>query len=135
MKFAPSVQTRIASLLILLLALAFGALYGLVKAATGVAVQSQLREDLGLGGRVFEQLLDMRDRQLNDALRVLATDPTLQVALASADREIIRQALASHGTRVKAEVMLLGGAGHLQVGTLAGLSEATVVRLAGQRHG
>lgn len=54
MKFSHSFQARIAGVLILLLSVVVGALYFSVKAATGVAVQSQLREDLGVGGRVLE---------------------------------------------------------------------------------
>jgi diguanylate cyclase (GGDEF)-like protein len=134
-KFAPSFQTRIAGSLILLLVLAFAALYCLVKAATGDAMQSQLHEQLGVGGRVFDQLLDARRRQLHEAARLLAADSGLQAALARGDRARLRSVMAGHGARVNAEVLLLGGDGRLQVGTLAGLGEAAAARLAGQLRG
>ena len=74
MKFSLSFQARIAGVLILLLSVVVGALYFSVKAATGVAVQSQLREDLGVGGRVLEQLIELRGSQLRDAVQVLDPD-------------------------------------------------------------
>ncbi len=131
MKFSNSFQARIASVLILLLLVVVGALYFAVKAATAVAVQSQLREELGVGGRVFEQLLDVRGRQLHDAVQVLAADFGFKDAVASGDRDTIRSALANHGARINAgTVMLLGLDGSLQVSTDERIDSDSVSRLA-----
>lgn len=133
MKFSHSFQARIAGVLILLLLVVVGALYFAVKAATAVAVQNQLREELGVGGRVFEQLLDVRGRQLHDAVRVLAADFGFKDAVASGDAETIRSALANHGARINAGVvMLLGLDGSLQVSTTEQIGSDSVSRLAGQ---
>ncbi|MGL4317032.1 MAG: putative bifunctional diguanylate cyclase/phosphodiesterase [Pseudomonas sp.] len=135
MKFSNSFQARIAGVLILLLLVVVGALYFSVKAATGVAVQSQLREELGVGGRVFEQLLAVRGRQLHDAVQVLAADFGFKDAVASGDRETIRSALANHGARINAgTVMLLGLDGSLQVSTDERIDADSVSRLALQMH-
>jgi diguanylate cyclase (GGDEF)-like protein len=132
-KFSHSFQARIASVLILLLLVVIGALYFSVKAATGVAVQNQLREELGVGGRVFEQLLEVRGRQLHDAVRVLAADFGFKDAVASGDADTIRSALGNHGARINAGVvMLLGLDGSLQVSTAEQIGSDSVSRLAGQ---
>ncbi|MBC9251455.1 hypothetical protein A9179_14380 [Pseudomonas alcaligenes] len=131
MKFSSSFQARIASVLILLLLVVVGALYFAVKMATGVAVQGQLREELGVGGRVFEQLLNLRGRQLHDAVQVLAADFGFKDAVASGDRDTIRSALANHGARINAgTVMLLGLDGSLLASTDERIGAASVGRLA-----
>lgn len=133
MTFNHSFQTRIAGVLILLLLVVVGALYFAVKAATGVAVQGQLREELGVGARVFEQLVEMRGRQLSDAVQVLAADFGFKDAVASRDSETIRSALANHGARINASVVLLLSLdGSLLVSTDQRIDEAAVERMASQ---
>ena len=125
-----SFQARIASVLILLLLVVVGALYFAVQAATNVAVRSQAREQLDVGTRVFEQLLDVRGRQLHDAVQVLAADFGFKTAVASGDRATIRSALANHGTRINADaVMMLGLDGSLAVSTDPRISGQTAARL------
>jgi diguanylate cyclase (GGDEF)-like protein len=125
-----SFQARITSVLILLLLVVVGALYFAVQAATNVAVRSQAREQLDVGTRVFEQLLDVRGRQLHDAVQVLAADFGFKTAVASGDRATIRSALANHGTRINADaVMMLGLDGSLEVSTDPRISGQTAARL------
>jgi diguanylate cyclase (GGDEF)-like protein len=125
-----SFQARIASVLILLLLVVIGALYFAVQAATNVAVRSQAREQLDVGTRVFERLLDVRGRQLHDAVQVLAADFGFKTAVASGDRATIRSALANHGTRINADaVMMLGLDGSLAVSTDPRISGLTAARL------
>ena len=133
MKFSHSFQARIAGVLILLLSVVVGALYFSVKAATGVAVQSQLREDLGVGGRVLEQLIELRGSQLRDAVQVLAADFGFKDAVASGDGDTIRSALANHGARINADaVLLLALDGALQVSSDQRIGAAAAERLAGR---
>lgn len=133
MTFNHSFQTRIAGVLILLLLVVVGALYFAVKAATGVAVQAQLREELGVGGRVFEQLVEVRGRQLSDAVQVLAADFGFKDAVASRDRDTIASALANHGARINASVaLLLSLNGSLQVSTDPRIGGEAVERMASQ---
>ncbi|MGB4075786.1 putative bifunctional diguanylate cyclase/phosphodiesterase [Pseudomonas sp.] len=125
-----SFQARIAGVLVLLLLVVIGALYVAVQAATSAAVRSQAREQLEVGSLVFQQLLDVRGRQLHDAVQVLAADFGFKDAVASGDTETIRSALANHGARINAgAVMLLGLDGSLKVSTDRQISGPTAQRL------
>lgn len=133
MTLRSSFQARIASVLILLLAVVVGALYFSVQTATNAAVRSQAGEQLEIGTRVFEQLLDVRGRQLHDAVQVLAADFGFKAAVASGDTATIGSALANHGARINAGVvMLLGLDDRLQVSTDSRITEQTVARLSAQ---
>ncbi|VXC07532.1 conserved hypothetical protein [Pseudomonas sp. 8AS] len=135
MNFVPSLQARIAGPVLLLLVALLAALYGMVEVAIGGAVQNQLQRELGVGARVVEQLLDARGRGLHDAAQELAADFGVQAALASGDRTSLHLPLAGRGAGSNAEVLLLGLDGHLLAGTLPGMGEAALARLAGQLQG
>nr|MBP8184755.1 diguanylate cyclase [Pseudomonas sp.] len=109
MKISHSFQTRIATVLILLLLVVVGALYFAVQVATAAAVKQQAVAQLGLGVRVFERLLDSHGRQLRDALQVLSADFGFKDAVASNDAATIRSVLANHGARIGASNVLLLG--------------------------
>ncbi|CAN7638141.1 EAL domain-containing protein [Aquipseudomonas alcaligenes] len=131
MRLSNSFQARIACVLILLLLVVVSALYFAVKAATGAAVQAQAREELDIGGRVFERLLESRSRQLHDAVQVLAADFGFKEAVSSGDEETIRSALGNSGARINAgAVMLLGMDGKLQVSTAVRVGSDSSARLA-----
>ncbi|MDO9624336.1 MAG: EAL domain-containing protein [Pseudomonas sp.] len=133
MMLPTSFQARITSVLILLLLVVVGALYVAVQTATNVAVRSQAREQLDVGTRVFEQLLDVRGRQLHDAVQVLAADFGFKAAAASDDSATIRSALANHGARINASaVMMLGLDGSLEVSTDPRISGKVAARLSDQ---
>ncbi|HBX54088.1 putative bifunctional diguanylate cyclase/phosphodiesterase [Pseudomonas sp. UBA2684] len=128
-----SFQARIATVLILLLSVVVGALYFAVQTATNVAVRSQAHEQLEVGTRVFEQLLEVRSRQLHDAAQVLAADFGFKDAVASGDAETIRSALGNHGARINASVVMMFGLdGRLDVSTDAQITGQTATRLSSQ---
>ena len=128
-----SFQTRIASVLVLLLLVVIAALYVAVQTATSAAVRAQAREQLEVGSLVFQQLLEVRGRQLHDAVQVLAADFGFKEALASDDRDTIRSALANHGARINAAaVMMLDLDGSLEVSTEPQISGAIAQRLSEQ---
>lgn len=128
-----SFQARIAGVLVLLLLVVVGALYLAVQTATSAAVRSQAREQLEVGSLVFQQLLDVRGRQLHDAVQVLAADFGFKDAVASGDTETIRSALANHGLRINADVMmLLDLSGNLQVSSDRKITAETAKRLTDQ---
>lgn len=128
-----SFQARIAGVLVLLLLVVVGALYLAVQTATSAAVRSQAREQLEVGSLVFQQLLDVRGRQLHDAVQVLAADFGFKDAVASGDTETIRSALANHGLRINADVMmLLDLKGNLQVSSDRKITAETAKRLTDQ---
>ena len=129
MKIADSFQTRIATVLILLLLLVVGSLYFAVQVATGAAVKQQAVAQLGVGARVFERLLDTRGRQLRDALQVLSADFGFKDAVASDDSATIRSVLANHGARISAsEVLLLGLDGRVLVSSVEGFAAGSPFR-------
>ncbi|WP_422909852.1 putative bifunctional diguanylate cyclase/phosphodiesterase [Pseudomonas sp. MAC6] len=128
-----SFQARIAGVLVLLLLVVVGALYVAVQAATNAAVRSQADEQLEVGSLVFQRLLEMRGNQLHDAVQVLAADFGFKDAVASGDAETIRSALANHGARINASVvMMLSLDGRLEVSTDQEVSEQTAKRLSAQ---
>ncbi len=128
-----SFQARIAGVLVLLLLVVVGALYVAVQAATNAAVRSQANEQLEVGSLVFQRLLEMRCSQLHDAVQVLAADFGFKDAVASGDAETIRSALANHGARINASVvMMLSLDGHLEISTDQQVSEQTARRLSAQ---
>lgn len=125
-----SFQARIAGVLVMLLLVVIGALYVAVQAATDAAVRSQAREQLDVGSLVFQRLLEMRGRQLHDAVQVLAADFGFKAAVASADTATIRSALANHGARINASaVMMLSLDGNLEISTDRQISGETAQRL------
>lgn len=128
-----SFHARIAGVLVLLLLIVVGALYAAVQTATNAAVRSQAREQLDVGSLVFQQLLEVRGRQLHDAVQVLAADFGFKEAVASGDAETIRSALANHGARINASVvMMLSLDGSLEVSSDRQISGATAQRLSAQ---
>ena len=128
-----SFQARIAGVLVLLLLVVVGALYVAVQTATNAAVRSQAREQLDVGSLVFQQLLEVRGRQLHDAVQVLAADFGFKDAVASGDSETIRSALLNHGARINASaVMMLGLDGNLEVSSDRQISDETAKRLSTQ---
>ncbi|WP_339412150.1 putative bifunctional diguanylate cyclase/phosphodiesterase [Pseudomonas sp. EA_35y_Pfl2_R5] len=128
-----SFQARIAGVLVMLLLVVVGALYAAVQTATNAAVRSQAREQLDVGSLVFQQLLEVRGRQLHDAVQVLAADFGFKDAVASGDTETIRSALANHGARINASaVMMLGLDGNLEVSSDRQISGQTAQRLSAQ---
>lgn len=128
-----SFQARIAGVLVLLLLVVVGALYVAVQAATNAAVRSQAREQLDVGSLVFQQLLEVRGRQLHDAVQVLVADFGFKEAVASGDTETIRSALTNHGARINASVvMMLSLDGNLEVSSDRQISGDTAQRLSAQ---
>ncbi|HZX50643.1 MAG TPA: EAL domain-containing protein [Pseudomonas sp.] len=121
-----SFQGRIASVLVLLLLVVIAALYVAVQTATNAAVRAQAREQLEVGSLVFQQLLEVRGRQLHDAVQVLVADFGFKDAVASGDSDTIRSALANHGARINAgAVMMLDLDGSLEVSTDRQISSQT----------
>ncbi len=124
MKLSNSFQSRIAGVLILLLLVVIGTLYFAVKVATAEAVKKQAGEQLEVGVRVFERLMDMRSRQIRDAVQLLSSDFGFKDAVASGDIATIRSVLANHGGRIDAtEVLLLGLDGTINATSVSAASE------------
>ncbi|KTC63548.1 hypothetical protein AO262_04345 [Pseudomonas fluorescens ABAC62] len=129
MKLRNSFQARVASVLILLLMVVIGALYFSVKAATNSAVRSQAMDQLEVGARVFERLLDSRGRRLADGVQLLAADFGFRDAVASGDSATMRSVLLNHGKRINAnDMILLDMDGKVLASTLGDVPEGSTFR-------
>lgn len=118
-KLRNSFQARIACVLILLLSVVVGALTIAVKVATNDAVRAQAREQLQVGTRVFERLLDVRGRRLRDGVQLLAADFGFRDAVSSGDSATIRSALQNQGARIGAtDMFVLGMDGRVLASTV-----------------
>lgn len=129
MKLRNSFQARIACVLILLLSVVVGALTVAVKVATNDAVRTQAREQLQMGTRVFERLLDVRGRRLRDGVQLLAADFGFRDAIASGDSATIRSALLNQGARIGAtDMFVLGMDGQVLASTVDAVPSSTLFR-------
>ncbi|WP_191487457.1 putative bifunctional diguanylate cyclase/phosphodiesterase [Pseudomonas sp. FEN] len=129
MKLRSSFQARVACVLILLLLVVIGALYFSVKAATNSAIRSQASEQLQLGTRMFERLLDIQGRRLSDGVQLLAADLGFRDAVASGDSATIRAVLINHGKRINvSDMILLSMDGKVLASSLADLPDGSPFR-------
>ncbi|WP_296252961.1 putative bifunctional diguanylate cyclase/phosphodiesterase [Pseudomonas sp. UBA4194] len=127
MKLRSSFQARIACVLILLLLVVVGALTVAVKVATNEAVRAQARDQLQVGTRVFERLLDTRGRRLRDGVQLLAADFGFRDAIASGDSPTIRSALQNQGARIGAnDMFVLGMDGRVLASTVEQVAEGSL---------
>jgi diguanylate cyclase (GGDEF)-like protein len=102
-----SLKWRIAACCaLLLLAAQIGglALFGQLGRSSAL---DNVRAELQTGDRVLSRLLEQRASQLTQAARVLAADYGFREALTSNDGETIVSALANHGSRIDASLMML----------------------------
>jgi len=87
----------------------------LLQSATLVAVhvaglrslRQTLAEELSVGARVLNRILESRGRRLSDTVRVLASDFAFREAIASGDRPTITSVLNNHGSRIASDAAFL----------------------------
>lgn len=87
----------------------------LLQAATLVAVDvsgrrtlhNRLADELQVGGRVLDRILQVRGRQLSETVRVMAADFAFREAIASEDRPTITSVLMNHGARIDTDAVFL----------------------------
>jgi diguanylate cyclase (GGDEF)-like protein len=99
-------QTRIIVFFVALLALVQVAAFWFVNAANSRNAQAKVVEELNVGHRVFERLLDQNADKLKLSARVLASDFAFREAIATHDTGTIASALANHGARIGADAMV-----------------------------
>lgn len=129
MKLNSSFQARITGMLVVLLLVVIAALTWAVKVATNNAVRGQASEQLEVGTRVFERLLDVNGRRLRDGVQLLAADFGFRDAVASGDSATIRSALLNYGNRIGAsDVFLLGMDGTVLASTVDTMADGSPFR-------
>src|SRR5947209_13697923 len=102
-----SFQARLLYLLIAILVLLDAGTLISVYVAGQRTLRKTVAEQLRVGSRVLNRILDTRARQLSDSLRVLALDFAFREAIASADVPTITSVLANHGSRIAADAVVL----------------------------
>jgi diguanylate cyclase (GGDEF)-like protein len=116
-----SFQTKLLILLIAVLVLLQAGTLVSVHLAGQRTLRRTIDNELKLGARILDRILDTRARQLQDSLRVLALDFAFREAIASADLPTITSVLANHGSRIAADaVVLIGLDGTVTADTLGG---------------
>ena len=102
-----SLQARIALFFVILLITVQAVLVLLVSVSGERIAKDRIAQDLLLGERVFRRLIEQSNRQLTDAARILAADFGFRTAIATRDYGTIVSALANHGARIDANVVML----------------------------
>jgi diguanylate cyclase (GGDEF)-like protein len=104
---AHSFQARLLYLIIaVLVLLEAGTLVSVHYAGRG-AMERTVAEELRVGARVFDRILQMRARTLAEQSKVLVGDFAFRNTIALADRNTVISVLENHGKRVNADAVVL----------------------------
>ncbi len=96
----------------------------LIRYAIDQTAQNTLREELRVGARVFQRLLQQNSQRLVESTVILASDFGFRTAVASRDRPTIVSVLSNHAARINATgVALLGLDGVVVTDTLKATNE------------
>ena len=108
-RLASSLGARVVALFLGLLAVVQLASFSAISVGLNQHARGKLPEQLQVGERVLQSLLDQRAQTLIEAGRLLAADYGFREAVLSKDRETIASVLENHGARIGAsEVGWLG---------------------------
>src|SRR5258706_4704919 len=106
---ARSLQTRILALfLLLMIAVQVGG-FVLINTVGVAAARKTVGDELIGGARVIDLLLEHDTQRLLQGARLLSADFAFRSAIATGDTDTIRSALANHGKRIDADLMVLVG--------------------------
>ncbi|MGJ7914314.1 putative bifunctional diguanylate cyclase/phosphodiesterase [Massilia sp. LXY-6] len=105
----PSLQRRIVLVFVGLLLLVMGLVLALVHDSSARIVGSEGRNELEVGAKVFQRLLEQNQRQLETAAGVLSADFAFREAIATQDQPTVRSVIRNHGQRIHAQVMMVAG--------------------------
>jgi diguanylate cyclase (GGDEF)-like protein len=102
-----SFRTRILALVLGLVTVTLLATVGAVVVKARQEARERAAEQLRAGAEFTHEFLRFRGAQLNGAVRVLAADFGFREAVASADSPTILSAIANHGSRIGAGLVVL----------------------------
>lgn len=102
-------QTRIVLAFTLLLLLIQAASLVMINDILSDSTNQDIRRNLLAGQRVFNLLREDNNRQLVQSASIMSSDFAFRKAVATADYGTVVSALANHGARINADVMLLVG--------------------------
>jgi diguanylate cyclase (GGDEF)-like protein len=130
-----SLQSRIATIfLLLILAIQLAAFFAIQKGISANARKS-IQEELAIGERVLQRLLDQNAQKLTQGARLLASDYGFKEAFGTNDQETIRDTLSTARDRIGATLTMLVDAEHkVRVATMKTSTnvEHSVMRLVEQ---
>jgi len=116
-----SLRTRIIVFFVILLVTVQAVLFVLVSVSGQRIAEQVIGEELVTGERIFGRLVAQSTSSLADAARLLAADFGFRTAVATGDVATIASALANHGSRIDASLVMLASLdGQLVADTLAG---------------
>ena len=102
-----SLQTRIlAAFVLLMIAVQVGG-FLLINTVGIAAARKNVGEEVVRGARVIDLLLDQDAQRLVQGARLLSADYAFRGAIATGDADTVRSALANHGKRIDADLMIL----------------------------
>ena len=105
-------QSRIIIFIAGLLVAVLGSVLLVVNAVNSRNARAGIDEDLAVGKRVFEHLLEQNNRQLAQAAEILSLDFAFRQAVATRDLQTTQSVLANHGARINADLVTLVSLDH-----------------------
>ena len=105
-------QSRIIIFIAGLLVAVLGSVLLVVNAVNSRNARAGIDEDLAVGKRVFEHLLEQNNRQLTQAADILSLDFAFRQAVATRDLQTTESVLANHGARINADLVTLVSLDH-----------------------
>jgi diguanylate cyclase (GGDEF)-like protein len=104
-----SLQARILALFLVLMIAVQVVAFVLVNTVGVASARKTVSDELVGGTRVIDLLLDQDAQRLVQGARLLSADYAFRGAIATNDADTIRSALANHGKRIDADLMILVG--------------------------
>lgn len=109
-------RTRLILLLLGLLALVLAAVYFAVYSSTNASAERQAHQQLEIGAKVFQRLLELKASELTNATQVLVADFGFREAVATGDLPTIGSALSNQAERIGAsQALLLDDQGQVRI--------------------
>ena len=104
-----NLQTRILALFLALLLIVQVGTFVLINTVGVAAARKTVGDELVAGDQLFHRLLEQDRQRLIQGARLLSADYAFRDAIVSNDRHAMTAALASHGKRIDAALMMLIG--------------------------
>lgn len=113
-----SLESRIVTLFLVLILLVQLAGFVAIKSGIDQNARASIHDEIVVGERVFQLLLDQNAQKLTQGASLLALDHGFRSAIATSDRETIASAMQNGGDRISAALVLLIGLDrHVSVAT------------------
>lgn len=102
-----SYESKITYIIITILICIQIAVFFALRTNNHAAVQATIKEQLTTGTHVFNRLIELRSRQLQQSAEILCSDFGFRESISTRDRPTIESMLANHSERANASVSIL----------------------------